>query len=252
MHRLDLNTSGVLLFGKSAGAASRLMRSFETHQTHKRYAALCTATGTLGTPGTIGTPGTPGAIGTPGTIGTVGTVGTRPPGGGDLVTVPGSLLVDAPICRVAGVDHCERRCCAPSEEGGQEARTRLLLVARAGGGGGACAVLATPQHGRTHQVRLHCARAGAPILADPLYNTEPTQPCAAAAAAELPTALLSRHALHAYTLRLPHPSTGEDLEIIAPLPNDMLDAAHELDLQPSGEAADAAVAQLHKALARPK
>ena len=37
MHRLDLNTSGVLLFGKSAGAAARLMRSFETHATRKRY-----------------------------------------------------------------------------------------------------------------------------------------------------------------------------------------------------------------------
>ena len=45
VHRLDLNTSGVLLFGKSAGAAARLMRSFETHATRKRYVALCKATG---------------------------------------------------------------------------------------------------------------------------------------------------------------------------------------------------------------
>ena len=88
----------------------------------------------------------------------------------------GTLLVDAPICRVAGVEHCERRCCDPNEEGGQEARTQLTLVARAKGGGGACAVLAAPQHGRTHQVRLHCARAGAPLLADPLYNIDHAQP----------------------------------------------------------------------------
>ena len=36
---------------------------------------------------------------------------------------------------MAGVEHCERRCCAPAEAGAQEARTHLVLVARAKGGG---------------------------------------------------------------------------------------------------------------------
>ena len=212
VHRLDLNTSGVLLFGKNAGAASRLMRSFETHETRKRYAALCTATGALDTAtnGALDT-ATNGALDTATTgaldtatngaldTATTGALDTATTGAFDTVdaqsseaavassknratgkaageAAAGTLLVDAPICRVAGVEHCERRCCDPNEEGGQEARTQLTLVARAKGGGGACAVLAAPQHGRTHQVRLHCARAGAPLLADPLYNIDHAQP----------------------------------------------------------------------------
>ena len=178
----------------------------EQRRTTKRYAALCVTTGALR-------------------------------GGAPLV-------VDAPICKVAGVEHCERRCCGPGEEAaGLAARTSLQLVAVAeggeggeGGAGGAGAVLATPEHGRTHQVRLHCARAGAPLLADPLYPLAHAAPPAAAAPAVRPAGLLlARHALHAYSLRLPHPASGEELEIVAPLPDDMLTAARALRLRPLSE-----------------
>ena len=135
---------------------------------------------------------------------------------------------------MAGVEHCERRCCEQGEAGAQEARTHLVLVARAKGGDagdgkgdgakgggdasdgeggdGACAVLASPEHGRTHQVRLHCARAGAPLLADTLYNPDPDHGHAGGGP------LLGRHALHAYTLRLPHPTTGVQISRSNPRP----------------------------------
>ena len=65
-----------------------------------------------------------------------------------------------------------------------------------------------PLTGRTHQLRLHCAAIGHPLLGDWLYGTEDTS-------------LISRPALHSYELWLTHPVTGEALHLIAPLPEDM-------------------------------
>ena len=72
-----------------------------------------------------------------------------------------------------------------------------------------CALLRLrPLTGRTHQLRLHCAAMGHPLLGDWLYGTED------------PT-LISRPALHSYELWLRHPLTEELLHITAPLPEDM-------------------------------
>jgi 23S rRNA pseudouridine1911/1915/1917 synthase len=61
--------------------------------------------------------------------------------------------------------------------------------------------------GRTHQLRVHLAHIGHPILGDSLYG--------------IPSALISRQALHAKTLRFTHPVSGEEMEIEAALPEDM-------------------------------
>ncbi len=65
-----------------------------------------------------------------------------------------------------------------------------------------------PLTGRTHQLRLHCAAIGHPLLGDWLYGTEDPS-------------LLPRPALHSYELWLRHPLSGEALHITAPLPEDM-------------------------------
>lgn len=65
-----------------------------------------------------------------------------------------------------------------------------------------------PLTGRTHQLRLHCAAAGHPLLGDWLYGTENR-------------ALITRPALHSYELWLRHPLTEERLHLTAPLPEDM-------------------------------
>ena len=65
-----------------------------------------------------------------------------------------------------------------------------------------------PLTGRTHQLRVHMAHLGHPLLGDELYGIADDFP---------------RHALHARTLEFPAPQTGERIFLRAPLPQDMLD-----------------------------
>jgi 23S rRNA pseudouridine1911/1915/1917 synthase len=74
---------------------------------------------------------------------------------------------------------------------------------------------ARPKTGRTHQIRVHLYALGHPILADVLYSGPATP-------------LIARPALHALTLRLQHPETGEWLDIQAPYPTDFQHALERL------------------------
>jgi 23S rRNA pseudouridine1911/1915/1917 synthase len=62
--------------------------------------------------------------------------------------------------------------------------------------------------GRTHQIRLHMAHIGHPLAGDFLYGTEDEE-------------LIPRAALHAWSVRLKHPMTGEMLEVQKDMPEDM-------------------------------
>ena len=79
--------------------------------------------------------------------------------------------------------------------------------------------------GRQHQIRLHLAALGAPIVGDKLYG--PDESCFARGAdgelteADIALMEIPRHALHAWRLELPHPITGARLEIEAPVPADL-------------------------------
>lgn len=88
-----------------------------------------------------------------------------------------------------------RRVCN-ADEGGDEAITEYRVIAVSNG---RTLVLASPITGRTHQLRVHFAHIGTPILGDDMYGT--------------PSELISRHALHAISLRLLHPRTQEELNI---------------------------------------
>ena len=68
-------------------------------------------------------------------------------------------------------------------------------------------LLVTPKTGRTHQIRVHMAALGHPLLGDTLYGA--------------PSPLIGRQALHALRLSFVHPMTGEPLTLQAPLPEDM-------------------------------
>jgi 23S rRNA pseudouridine1911/1915/1917 synthase len=87
--------------------------------------------------------------------------------------------------------------------------------------------------GRQHQIRVHLAALGAPVVGDKLYGPDDGLFARAADDELTPedSALLEmpRHALHAYRLALPHPISGEPLRVEAPLPRDMVDFWSALD-----------------------
>ena len=102
--------------------------------------------------------------------------------------------------------------------GGPRARpaiTALRVLERLGRAEASALVEAIPETGRTHQIRVHLAWAGAPLCIDPDYG--PSEPLRDGAG----RLLLDRTPLHAERLALAHPSTGARLEISAPLPEDM-------------------------------
>jgi tRNA pseudouridine32 synthase/23S rRNA pseudouridine746 synthase len=76
-------------------------------------------------------------------------------------------------------------------------------------------VEAVPETGRTHQIRVHLAWAGTPLVLDPDYGDDVPLLDRAGAV------LLSRTPLHASSLALAHPATGSRLVVQAPLPDDM-------------------------------
>jgi 23S rRNA pseudouridine1911/1915/1917 synthase len=82
-------------------------------------------------------------------------------------------------------------------------------------------VRAELESGRTHQIRVHLAFAGFPLVGDPLYGGRRRIP--AGGSAELNSALqgFKRQALHAARLQLEHPVSGRSVEWEAPLPEDM-------------------------------
>ncbi len=85
--------------------------------------------------------------------------------------------------------------------------------------------------GRTHQIRVHLAHAGHPVVGDPVYGGRRRLVAKASPALVAQLRGFTRQALHAARLKLVHPSTGRDLECEAPVPKDMRDllAALEAD-----------------------
>lgn len=101
------------------------------------------------------------------------------------------------------------------ERGGRPAESRFRRVWSAPDGS-ASLLRVRILTGRTHQIRVHLASLGHPILGDAVYADGPT-------AARAP-----RQMLHAWQLRLDHPRTGEPLEFSAPPPRDFLDVLEGL------------------------
>lgn len=117
----------------------------------------------------------------------------------------------------------ERRVRVASE--GKPAHTVIRLVARWPGYSLLEAQLKT---GRTHQIRVHLAHQGFPILGDEKYGDF-------ALNRELPKLGLKRMALHAWSMNFPHPLGGNTVSLHAPLPEDLQPFVHALLSQESLE-----------------
>lgn len=92
-------------------------------------------------------------------------------------------------------------------EASESASIAVTLYETISAARGLAVVRAHPITGRTHQLRVHFAHIGHPIVGDDLYGES--------------SELIARQALHAYSLSFPHPVTGERMRIKAPLPKDM-------------------------------
>lgn len=113
--------------------------------------------------------------------------------------LPPSGTIDLPIARAD--DGSTRRIPAP---GGQPSVTDYTVLVERGG----CTLLrVAPRTGRTHQIRVHFAALGHPLLGDALYGGE--------------TSRLARPALHSAAADFAQPVTGQSLHITAPVPDDL-------------------------------
>ena len=113
---------------------------------------------------------------------------------------PAVGTIDLPIGR--DQNSILKRCIDP---GGLESHTRYEIVQASEN---RALLRLRPLTGRTHQLRLHCAAIGHPLLGDWLYGTEDRT-------------LIDRPALHSHALWLTHPLTGSCLHLTCPLPADM-------------------------------
>jgi 23S rRNA pseudouridine1911/1915/1917 synthase len=122
-------------------------------------------------------------------------------------------LVAGPVRRAGLIDHAlgrdvrDRRRVSPSSATPRRAVTEYRVGERLGPD--ATLVEARPRTGRMHQIRVHLASIGHPILGDTSYGAVPVDPT------------LGRPMLHAAVLGFVHPATGEYMEVCAPLPADM-------------------------------
>jgi len=162
VHRLDKDTSGLMMVGKTLQAVTALTRAIAAREVQRLYKAIVHG-----------------------------------------VLAPGLHTVDAPI----GRDPASRLRMAV-HHAGRPARTDVEPVSSAEG---LTAVQCRLHTGRTHQIRVHLAHIGHPLLADKLYGGTPGLK-------------LERQALHAWKLVLHHPMGGKRMEFVRLPPADMAQA----------------------------
>jgi 23S rRNA pseudouridine1911/1915/1917 synthase len=140
--------------------------------------------------------------------------------------------IDAPLNR-----HPHARDKRAVREGGRQAVTHWQVLERFAGSDGkpvASLLACTLETGRTHQIRVHLAHIGHPILADASYGTGlKTKASLLSPAARAALEGLGRQALHAYLLTIEHPITRDVLRFRSELPGDLGRLRHALAENPS-------------------
>jgi 23S rRNA pseudouridine1911/1915/1917 synthase len=188
-HRLDRETSGVLVLGRRGGGSGRaLKQAFLGRAVEKLYWALVHG------------------------------------------EVTGPLRVDLPLGPALGSQIRVKMGPRALADGGLAALTAVTPLPSAAAlsfrGRPISLVAAAPFTGRQHQIRVHLAEIGHPVLGDKLYGVEEEAFIAVAEGRRSLDDLgrelgLLRHALHARSLTLAHPRSGEVMTFVAPWPEDL-------------------------------
>ena len=129
--------------------------------------------------------------------------------------LPESGTVDCAISR----HPTDRKKMAPSRPGDPAARSAVTHYETLETEGGFSLVLCRLETGRTHQIRVHMASVGHPVLGDPVYGGDGTL------FERRHPALFTGQMLHAKSLTLIHPSTGEEITFSAPVPENFAKCA---------------------------
>ncbi|MFQ5430692.1 MAG: RluA family pseudouridine synthase [Phycisphaerae bacterium] len=169
LHRLDKDTSGLVLVALRVRAYEHLLDQFKRRLVKKTYWAI--------------------VAGTP-----------RPAQG----------VIQKPIAEIVGT-----RKRAVIRRDGKQAITAYRILQC---GAGATLIEARPKTGRLHQIRVHMASLGHPVVGDALYAT----------GSDLPP--VPRHCLHAASLSFVHPEAGRRLTIVSPWPADLRKTLKRLGL----------------------
>jgi 23S rRNA pseudouridine1911/1915/1917 synthase len=183
VHRLDKQTSGLIVVAKNDVTHARLSSMFSRRQVRKLYLALVQ---------------------------------------GDLPQERGT--VNAPISR----DVVRRTRMTTRREGGRAAVSHWEVLRRIRGPYGSFTLVSVRiETGRTHQIRVHMASLGHPVVGDTLYGAA-SSIAPLAGTGGLPRLLLPRNFLHAAELEFAHPGSGERLTLVSNLPADLKDFMSQL------------------------
>ncbi len=193
VHRIDKDTSGLLVVAKSDRAHHGLAAQFERHSVLRRYLAVVHGVPDAADPRLRGVRG--------------------------VSFEAGNILkVTSQLAR----HRTDRQRQAVVWANGRHAVTRARVIEAFGAPPAVALLECWLETGRTHQIRVHLAHAGHGLVGDPVYGgRRKLSERALGAAGVAACAAFPRQALHAATLGFEHPVTGESLDFAAPLPADM-------------------------------
>lgn len=195
VHRIDKETTGLLVAAKTDRAHHGLAKQFADHSVERRYIAMCYGVPEANDPRLRGIKGTSFEL-------------------GNILKVQTFL----------GRHKTDRQRQAVSFTTGRHAVTRCRILKPLGSPAAACLVECWLETGRTHQIRVHMAHCGHALIGDPTYGGKrKMSPKAVGEAGVAAIAHFPRQALHAATLGFTHPVTDEFMEFEADLPDDMVE-----------------------------
>lgn len=175
VHRIDKDTSGLLLIGKTKPAQMALMAQLKDKSVYRHYQCVVA---------------------------------------GDQASLMRHRRIDAPIGR-----HRNQRTKMTVMTAGREAVTHLLEVTALNDNYTLLDV--GLETGRTHQIRVHLSHITYPIVGDRVYGGRRQLRSGLTDKQRETISNFPRQALHAYALGFVHPTTGEDIEVTTPIPEDM-------------------------------